>query len=141
MVENGAKCFIMVLGEYGQRFNGKNRVALVKKIRQEFGRNIILAKGYDNCIFGFSEKTWLKLAEQEFEKPISSEEGRKARRKIFSGAESVGIDNQGRIVIPESLLTYAQITNDNEQLVIVGAGDHLEIWKKENWDRYTKDNL
>jgi MraZ protein len=132
----------MVLGEYEQKFNGKNRIALSKKIRIEFGDVIILAKGFDACIFGFSKSYWEKTAVQEFEKSIMSEEGVRSRRKMFAGAEEVAIDNQGRIVIPENLLKYAGISNnDNHQMAVVGAGDHLEIWDKDQWKEYREENF
>lgn len=132
----------MVLGEYEQKFNGKNRIALSKKIRKEFGEIIFLAKGYDQCIFGFSKDYFDKVARQEFEKSIMSDEGLKSRRKMFTGAEEVAIDAQGRIVIPESLLKYAEIkSKDDEEMMVIGAGDHLEIWDRKKWQEYAKNNF
>ncbi len=132
----------MVLGEYEQRFNGKNRIALAKKIRKEFGKIIVLAKGFDKCIFGFSETFWNNFAKKEFEKPVLSDDGLKARRKMFAGAEEVQIDFQGRIVIPENLLRYAGIpSDDNAELAVIGAGDHLEVWDKQKWTEYAKSNF
>lgn len=132
----------MVLGEYEQKFNGKNRITLAKKIRKEFGKILILSKGYDNCIFGFNQDYWNKVSAKEFEKSIMTEEGVRARRKMFSGAEEVVIDSHGRVVIPENLLRYAEIDNEKEdELIVVGAGDHLEIWKKSNWKNYQGSNL
>jgi MraZ protein len=139
---NGVKWLGMVLGEYEQKFNGKNRIALSKKIRIEFGKEIILAKGFDTCIFGFSKDYWAKVTVKELDKSIMSEEGLKARRKMFSGAEEVSIDEQGRIVIPEKLLEYSEIErNDNEEMMVIGAGDHLEIWSKKKWEEYSKNNF
>ncbi len=119
----------MVLGEYEQKFNGKNRIALSKKIRREFGKTVILAKGFDECIFGFSTGYWNRVAEQEMTKSIMSPEGLQSRRKMFAGAIEVDIDFQNRIVIPENLLSYAGIKSDAaEEMSVIGAGDHLEIW-------------
>lgn len=132
----------MVLGEYEQRFNGKNRIALSKKVRREFGNTIILAKGFDACIFGFNKDYWDKVSAREMEKSIMSEEGLKARRKMFSGAQAVDIDPQGRIVIPENLLIYAGIkTSEKEEMMVIGAGDHLEVWAASRWSEYVRHNL
>ncbi len=132
----------MVLGEYEQKFNGKNRIALSKKIRREFGKTIILAKGFDQCIFGFSENYWNNVTAKEMEKSIMSEDGLKARRKMFSGAVEVDIDFQGRIVVPENLLNYAGIkSSDETEMMVIGAGDHVEIWDLEGWKDYARRNF
>lgn len=71
-----------------------------------------------------------------------SDEGLKSRRKMFTGAEEVAIDAQGRIVIPESLLKYAEIkSKDDEEMMVIGAGDHLEIWDRKKWQEYAKNNF
>ena len=132
----------MVLGEYEQKFNGKNRITLAKKIVKEFGKLIILSKGFDQCIFGFNKSYWEKVSEQELGKSLMSEEGIKSRRKMFSGAEEVLIDAHNRIVIPENLLNYAGIdSRENEEIMVVGAGDHLEIWEKGKWKEYETRNF
>lgn len=132
----------MVLGEYEQKFNGKNRIALSKKIRREFGKTIILAKGLDACIFGFSIDYWNRVSEQEMSKSIMSKEGLQSRRKMFAGAVEVDIDFQNRIVVPENLLSYAGIaSSERAEMMVVGAGDHLEVWDKGKWREYTKNNF
>ena len=45
----------------------------------------------------------------------------------------VAVDSQNRIRIKDSLLTYAGIGNDD--VVLIGAGFHFEIWSIENRPR------
>ena len=40
------------------------------------------------------------------------------------------MDKQGRILIPSVLREYAGI---EKEAVLVGTGNHLEIWSKERW--------
>ena len=42
-------------------------------------------------------------------------------------------DKQGRVLIPVPLREYASL---GKQAVIVGAGDHVEIWSREKYDYY-----
>lgn len=126
----------MLLGEYKPSFTGKNRLALPKKLREQItGNEIILTKGFEKCIFGFDKKVWEETAKLELQKPISSVEGREIRRQMFAGAESVEFDDQGRFVIPETLIKYSGI---GEEITIIGAGDHFEIWSSKEWTNYTK---
>ncbi|OGG08548.1 hypothetical protein A2154_01035 [Candidatus Gottesmanbacteria bacterium RBG_16_43_7] len=52
---------------------------------------------------------------------------------MFAAAERVEIDKTGRILLPTHLKEYAGIT---EIVVIIGAGDHFEIWDKQTWDQF-----
>ena len=56
---------------------------------------------------------------------------RNFKRAFYSGAGEAVFDKQGRIVIPQPLLEYADIKRD---VVIVGVSDAVEIWDAAKWD-------
>jgi len=126
-------------GEYPVRFSfEKRRLALPAKIRQEIkGDEVVFARGFEKCILGYAREEWEKSARQQIEVPITEEKGRKIRRYLFSGAMVNNFDHQGRVVIPPMLVDYAQL--NEEEVIIVGAGDHFEIWNKKQWQQYLKD--
>ncbi len=125
----------MFLGTYEPNLMDKGRVALPKKIRNSLGGDrIVLTTGFEHCIFGFPEKSWEEVTRTELARPLfSDKEGRDLRRKMYSGAVSIDLDAQGRFVLPQEMMGYADIS---ESLVIIGAGDHFEIWSKRNWEDY-----
>ena len=45
-------------------------------------------------------------------------------------------DRQGRIRIPPELATLAKLQNE---VVLVGVQDHLEVWALEHWQTYVTD--
>lgn len=47
----------------------------------------------------------------------------------------VGLDAQGRLVLPESLRRYAGIGDKGAEVVVVGVGHHAEIWDAGARDR------
>jgi len=125
----------MFLGTYQPNLVGKGRIALPKKIRNEIsGERIVLTVGFEKCILGFSEKGWEETISPELSQPLFSDpKSRDLRRKMCAEAEVVNLDSQGRFVIPEKMLAYAGIKNE---LTIIGAGDHFEIWETKNWENY-----
>ncbi|MBI4064959.1 division/cell wall cluster transcriptional repressor MraZ [Candidatus Gottesmanbacteria bacterium] len=124
----------LFLGEYDHALDNRGRVSLPKKIRQEIEeREIVLLKGFDPCIFGFDRTSWEKEAAKHLDTPVTDEIGRKLRRYLFSSAEKVEIDKLGRILLPALLKEYASLTHS---VVIIGAGDHFEIWDIKNWRSY-----
>ena len=124
----------MFLGSYSPSFDKiSRRVALPKKVRDYLAQNeVILSYGFEECIFGFDLKDWEKQSERELEKPIHDKITRDLRRFLFAGAVNVELDDQGRIVLPGKLLEYAKI----QRPVIIGCGDHFEIWDEVVWEKY-----
>ena len=126
----------MFLGEYRHNLTSGKRLALPKKIRTEIsGEEVILTKGFEPCIAGFDKRTWEESAGQELAMPVSDLKGREIRRQLFSGANTMELDDQGRVVLPENLLKWAGI---KEEMTVVGAGDHFEIWDSQTWETYLR---
>ena len=124
---------MMFLGKFEAKLLPSNQFVLPAKLRNALKtKDLIIAKGFDNCIYGFSVEEWEKIASQELLKPLLSEEGRRMRQKVFSQAEQVDFDKQGRFVLPEYMLVFAKI---KDQIIIIGAGDHFEIWDKDEWTK------
>lgn len=128
----------MFLGEYQLKFSGKGRIVLPRKLRQSLGeeRLIILSRGFEGCIWGFSKKGFDKEANRQLEISATEERARYLRRYLFSASEPVELDAQGRFVIPSALLTFAKVGNE---VVMVGAGDHFEIWNNKFWKKHIKE--
>jgi MraZ protein len=125
----------LFLGEYGHRLDDRSRVTLPRKIRQELkGDEIVLSRGFEACIFGFDRETWGREAAKQLETPVTEGKARDIRRYMFAAAEKVEIDKLGRILLPALLKEYASIT---DEVVIIGAGDHFEIWDKQAWIGYS----
>jgi len=124
----------MFLGEYQHNLTKGNRLALPSKIRSAIaGSEIVLAKGFEACILGYQKEAWEEMSKTELQKPLSEEEARKIRRQLFPGATLLEIDIQGRIVVPQNLLNYAEIKNG---AVVLGVGDHFEVWEQKKWQEY-----
>jgi len=127
----------MFLGTYQTVFSGLNRVILPKKFRVELTEGkVILTRGLDGCIWGFEKKGWEEQAQKQLAIPLTEKQGRDLRRYIFSEAEVAELDRQGRFVIPTRLLSFAGI---KDVVILVGAGDHFEIWDEKKWSEETRN--
>ena len=136
--EKVVKCKDMklFLGEYNHTLDDRGRVTLPKKVRIELeGREVVLTRGYDICIFGFDKVEWERESGKQLEVSVTDEKARAVRRYMFAGAEKVEIDKLGRMVVPAHLKEYAGIKGD---VIVIGAGDHFEIWEEKKWEAYKK---
>lgn len=132
----------MFYGEYEHSLDQKDRVIIPAKFREIFKENyaekFYITRGLDRCLFVFTEEEW-KAQEKRFrDMPFTREESRKFNRLYFSGAAEVICDKQGRILIPGYLKDYADIKVD---VVIIGVSDRIEIWSREKWSEFFKQNL
>lgn len=126
----------MFFGHYLTKFSGQGRVILPKKIRLSIsGEMVVLTRGFEGCILGFSAKDWLAESSKQLEDSITEERARNLRRYLFANSEEVALDQQGRFVIPPKLLVYAKLKS---VVIIIGAGDHFEIWDQNSWDKQLK---
>lgn len=127
----------LFLGEYDHSIDDRGRVTIPRKIRDEIGgAEVILSKGYDGCIFGFDRDHWEREATKHLDTPVTDEKGRMVRRYLFASAEKIEIDKLGRILLPTQLKEYASI---DKEILVIGAGDHFELWNKERWKNSAKD--
>jgi MraZ protein len=123
----------MFLGRYITTFNGKNRIILPKKFRQELSSyEIILIPGLDGGIWGFGKEEFEDLGREILKLPLQESRGRLLRRQFFSKAEQTDLDKQGRFILPNMLVTNALI---KQKILIIGAGDHFEIWNPEEYEK------
>ena len=126
----------LFLGEYAHNVDERGRVMLPRKIRTEIDeREIILAKGFEPCIFGYSKSAWEHESQKHLDTPVTDLEGRRVRRYMFAGAQKAEIDKLGRILLPAQLKEYAGCEGE---VIIIGAGDHFEIWDDKTWKEYEK---
>jgi len=129
----------MLLGTYKPNLIGENRLALPKKLRQEItGNQLVLYVGFEGCIFGFGVKKWEEATVVDLSRPLSDSAGRGLRRQLCMNAETANLDSQGRFVIPKKMMKYAGIKTE---LILIGAGDHFEIWSKESWGKYSHETF
>ena len=131
----------MFYGEYEHTLDNKDRVIIPAKFREIFKENYVekffITRGLDKCLFVFTAETW-KSEEKKFrELSFTRSEARKFNRLLFSGASEVLCDKQGRILIPAYLKSYAGI---NQDVIIIGVSDRIEIWAKESWNQFFDAN-
>ena len=123
-------------GEYDHQIDAKNRIRIPAKLKGN-EEKLYFSKGTNGCIFVFYEAAIKeKLAKLE-EIKISETEKQKGLRTFTKSLKLVEMDTQGRLVIPSELIKYGKITKD---IKICGASSRIEIWAKEVYDEYYKDD-
>lgn len=123
----------MLLGEFKHNLDTKGRVAIPAKFREKLAAGAIITRGLDNCLFVFALAEWQALAEKLVSLPLAQANSRAFARLMLAGAMDVGLDAQGRILIPDYLRAYAGL---GKQAVVAGLYNRIEVWNADAWERY-----
>lgn len=132
----------MLIGNFQAKLDlQKGRTALPKTFRLLLGKKIIVTAGYENSLMIVSTNAWKKVAEGIVNKPFISHVARETDRFLLGSAFSVDLDGQGRLIIPQTLRSYAKLS---ENIVFVGVGNRVEIWDEKAWEehqQYLDENI
>ncbi len=119
------------------KFVAGHRVAVPASLRHDLGETFILAKWYEGCLVLVGKESWSALYKRLVgEEKLIIGPIRDTERFILGSAYEAQADDQGRIVVPERLVSYAHL---GEEIYFLGLGDRVEIWDKKTWEE--KENI
>ena len=121
----------MFRGQYEHAIDDKGRLSIPAKFREVLKKekSLVLSSA-DGYITAYRIQEWRNLENRIRSNPTFKRDRRDYLRLVYSKAEDVEIDPQGRILISQALRQRAGITRE---VVILGVMDEFEIWDKARW--------
>lgn len=126
----------MFIGEYNHSIDEKGRVRIPKNFRNELGETFYVTKGFDKCLFVFSETQWVNFQSKLGGNQLKSKDFRKIQRFFTGSATECSLDGQGRAILSQPQRKHAEIEKD---VVVMGVSDRIEIWSQAMYDAYADD--
>lgn len=123
------------IGNTEAKIDAKGRVffpASFRKILQTDGEDrLIMRKDiYEDCLVLYPESIWNRqLAELRGRLNRWNASHQKLYRQFVSDVEIIGLDGNGRMLIPKRYLKSCGIAQD---VRFIGMDDTIEVWAKEN---------
>lgn len=124
-------------GTYSRALDSKLRLAVPKRFRDELvtveDTRLFVAPETERSLGLFGGRTFQQRAHRL--ESLSGQPGhvRNYMRLYYSQAEQVELDAQGRIRLPERLVTFGNL---QQNVVLLGVHDHVEIWDQAQWDQF-----
>jgi MraZ protein len=134
-IDRSPLALVMLVGQYIHTLDAKKRISLPVKFRRECGRQVVVTRGLDNCLFLFPVHEWSRISEKLGELSIGQSDTRGFNRFLLSGAVEVDVDSAGRILIPDFLKDFAGLS---DKVVLAGIYNRVEIWNESAWSKYNK---
>lgn len=125
----------MFSGTSVHSIDSKGRIVLPSRFRQELGETFYVAKGFFDCIQVLSCDEFEKLRANI--KNLPAQQALALQYAIIATAVEVTPNSQGRVPLAQSLRDAVSLT---KEAVVVGMDNRLEIWDKDKFDQFLKDN-
>ena len=135
-------------GTYKHAVDVKSRLAIPSKIRSQIQRSegqqagqaltLVMTLGEDGCLCLYTESGFEQRAKELDASTLDHDELLAYERLFFSSAETAEIDKQGRVRLPESLLSRTELGSD---VVLLGVKDHLEVHDRQTWLVHVEQQL
>jgi len=122
-----------LLGEYHCKADAKGRVLFPARLKKQLEN--ILHYGlvvnrdiFTQCLVIYPKPEWDKVNDEMSRLSRYNQKHQLFQRKFMKGATLLELDAAGRISIPSVLLEYIQVNSKQNDLVITGLGEKIEIW-------------
>jgi|ERR1035437_2463521 MraZ protein len=117
--------------------DAKGRASIPSKMRKniepEARQTFVITRGLEKCLHAYPLDEWKRLEAIIRTSTQSSEKDRFFVRMLMQWSEEVQLDSQFRLLIPRSLLDFAQI---KKEVFFIGVLDHIELWDPGNFEQY-----
>lgn len=124
-----------LIGEYDCKIDAKGRVlipmALKKQLPTESQDKFVVNRGFEPCLVMYPHNEWEKISDEINKLNLFNQKNRDFARYFFRGATALPLDKQQRVLLPKSLLDYANIETE---LVLLAYGNKIEIWSKKAYE-------
>ncbi|GAB5539691.1 MAG: division/cell wall cluster transcriptional repressor MraZ [Salibacteraceae bacterium] len=123
------------LGEFECKLDGKSRFLLPAGLKKQLdpaaNEQFVMNRGFEGCLVLYPQNEWDKIASRLKKLNLFVSKNRAFYRQFHNGATSVALDNTGRVLIPKTLLAYADL---KKEAVLFAYADRIEIWSKDRYE-------
>lgn len=124
-----------LIGSFDRNIDSKSRVGLPVQFREKLEDSpLILVTWMNRSLAVFPECNWLPLAESIAQLDLYTPMGMTVRHQMFANAREVGLDKEGRIIVPPDMVEYARLEG---KVMVVGDWDKITVWNS----IYYKDQM
>jgi len=118
-------------GHFEHSLDVKNRLSIPARFRAAFSSGTVLAKDFEPCVAVYTAQGHEAIVERALGalNPLG-QDYRKLSRYFQGNSFDTELDAAGRVTLPGPLLDHSGV---QKEVVVVGVGDHLEVWAKERW--------
>ena len=118
-------------GHFEHSLDAKNRLSIPARFRAAFSSGTVLAKDFEPCVAVWTAEAHETIVDRALRQTNPLKKDYRDLSRYFQGNSfDTELDSAGRVTLPGPLLDHTGI---RKEVVVVGVGDHLEVWAKDRW--------
>ena len=120
----------MLLGLYTSILEPDNRLILPDDVRVAYKDGLYITQGFDRNIMVLTIQAFEAIYNRIMTFNLADPLTRLLLRMLLSSAHKMEVGRNGDIFLPSPLKEFGAI---DQNVVIVGQGDFIELWSPETW--------
>ena len=125
----------MFLGSYQHNLDDKGRLMIPARFRETLDGGAYITQGFDRCLMVMTGQYFRQVIDNLNTLSLTDPNARLLRRLVMATAFQVEIDKVGRVLVPQSLRTFAGLEGE---AIVAGQGEYFEVWAPADWDEQLK---
>lgn len=127
-------------GTYYHNLDVKGRLVVPARFREVLKelKHLYLLQGFEGSISIYTQEAYEKELAFLDSQNFKDEKSRNYVRAIYASMEELEVDSAGRITLSVRLLKKYNL---GTSVVVLGVGDHLEIWDEAAYEKYEAEVL
>lgn len=126
----------MFRGSAHTKIDEKGRLKVPTEFRrileERYGPEVFITSVLGTSATLYPLPVWEEIEDRLAKVPSSDRTKQRYLERVNYFGQQLRLDNQGRVVIPQTLRESAEI---NGEVVVSGRLEHLEIWNRERFDQ------
>ncbi len=123
------------VGEFECKLDAKGRLlfpsGLKKQLDPAAQESFVVNRGFEGCLVMYPMNEWETITEKLKMLNLFVAKNRRFYRQFHNGATPLGLDNNGRVLVPKHLLNYAGI---GKEVIVFAYADRIELWAKDRYE-------
>ena len=128
----------MFFGQYAIQINNNKALTFPEHLENGLAGNVFITQGFDRNLVIMPEDAFREQYKRATSINMADPLARLFLRLFLGNAVLVQLNKYRQMQLPERLCDYAELSNE-DTAVLVGQGDHVEVWSKSYWDEQNID--
>lgn len=123
-------------GTKSLKLDAKGRLTFPKgfleDLQEQCGGRVVFTIHHNyRCLSLYPEPEWDRVHDKLMELPAFDDEAERLRWLLIGHQQDGEVDNQGRLLVPQTLREYANLTHKSR---LMGFGSYFQLWDEETWE-------
>jgi MraZ protein len=128
-------------GTFDHTLDAKSRLTVPARYRANLAEGVVLGMALDlrPCVGVWRPSDYEQYTRRQIAAlPALSPRLPELERFFFGSSHETELDGAGRVMIPSFLAEHASL---QKEVIVVGAGERMELWNKAAWSGYRPEML